>query len=272
MGIVNGTTNFILTRMTEEGASYAEALAEAQSARLRRARSHRRRRGLRRRGEGGDHRLDRVRRRASWPATSTTRASAASPPPTSRSRSRLGYVIKLLAVVERSGRRREIGVRVHPAMVPVEPPAGQRPRQLQRGVRRGRGRRRPHVLRPRRRRPPDRVARCSATSSTRRPTSARARSATIGTLAEARIRPIDEAHVEYYLNLEVADRPGVLAAVAGVFGRHGVSIRSMEQEGLGDEARLIFITHIGARGRRAGDAARPARARCRRRVGTLLRS
>jgi len=35
----------------------------------------------------------------------------------------------------------------------------------------------------------------------------------------------------------------VLASVAGVFGEHGVSIRSMEQEGLGDEARLIFITH-----------------------------
>jgi homoserine dehydrogenase len=31
--------------------------------------------------------------------------------------------------------------------------------------------------------------------------------------------------------------------VAGVFGDHGVSIRSMEQEGLGDEARLVFITH-----------------------------
>jgi homoserine dehydrogenase len=41
----------------------------------------------------------------------------------------------------------------------------------------------------------------------------------------------------------VADRPGVLAAVAGVFGQHRVSIRSMEQEGLGDEARLVFITH-----------------------------
>jgi homoserine dehydrogenase len=35
----------------------------------------------------------------------------------------------------------------------------------------------------------------------------------------------------------------VLAAVAGVFGDHGVSIRSMEQLGLHDEARLVFITH-----------------------------
>ena len=43
--------------------------------------------------------------------------------------------------------------------------------------------------------------------------------------------------------MEVLDRPGVLAAVAGVFGRHGVNIRSMEQEGLDDQARLVFITH-----------------------------
>jgi homoserine dehydrogenase len=41
----------------------------------------------------------------------------------------------------------------------------------------------------------------------------------------------------------VADRPGVLSQIAGVFATHGVSIRSMEQEGLGDEARLLFITH-----------------------------
>ena len=44
--------------------------------------------------------------------------------------------------------------------------------------------------------------------------------------------------------MEVVDQPGVLATVAGVFGQHGVSIRSMEQEGLGAEARLVFITHL----------------------------
>jgi homoserine dehydrogenase len=65
----------------------------------------------------------------------------------------------------------------------------------------------------------------------------------IGTLGKARIRPIDELSSQYYLDLEVVDQPGVLAAIASVFGRHGVSIRSMVQEGLGEEARLIFITH-----------------------------
>jgi homoserine dehydrogenase len=68
--------------------------------------------------------------------------------------------------------------------------------------------------------------------------------ASIGVLSKAIIRPIDEVESAYYLNLDVVDRPGVLAAVAGVFGRHEVSIRSMEQEGLGDEARLVFITHM----------------------------
>ena len=61
--------------------------------------------------------------------------------------------------------------------------------------------------------------------------------------ADARIRPIDETTAEYYLPLEVVDRPGVLHAVTGVFAKHDVSIRTAEQEGHGDEARLVFITH-----------------------------
>ena len=85
MGIVNGTTNYILTKMTEEGADVRRRARRGAATRLRRARPDGRRRGLRRRRQGGDHRLDRVRRRRSSPATSTTRASAASPPPTSPS-------------------------------------------------------------------------------------------------------------------------------------------------------------------------------------------
>ena len=50
------------------------------------------------------------------------------------------------------------------------------------------------------------------------------------------------------MSLDVADRPGVLAAVTKVFGDHEVSIRSMEQEGIGDEARLSFLTHAAREG------------------------
>ena len=46
------------------------------------------------------------------------------------------------------------------------------------------------------------------------------------------------------MSLDAADRPGVLAAIAGVFGAHDVSIQSMQQKGHGDEARLIFVTHL----------------------------
>ena len=60
---------------------------------------------------------------------------------------------------------------------------------------------------------------------------------------------------EYLLGLDVADQPGVLHAVTGVFAEHGVSIRAAEQEGNGPDARLVFITHRPARSRRAGDRA-----------------
>ena len=48
----------------------------------------------------------------------------------------------------------------------------------------------------------------------------------------------------FYISIDVIDRPGVLAAVAGIFGDNEVSIQSMEQSGFGDEARLSFLTHL----------------------------
>jgi homoserine dehydrogenase len=49
----------------------------------------------------------------------------------------------------------------------------------------------------------------------------------------------------FYLHLEVADRPGVLAQVADVLGRSQVSVRSVVQRGLGDDARLVMVMHEG---------------------------
>jgi len=242
MGIVNGTTNYVLTRMADEGASYADALAQAQAL------------GYAEADPTADVEGEDAAAKAAILATiafgvqvvagdvhregitAVTRADIAFA-------ARLGYVVKLLAVAE-SGEG-EVGVRVHPAMVPATHPlaavrdafnavfvegdavgelmfygrgAGGRPtasavlgdvidaaHNLQVG---GRGRAVPMV--------------------------------------RARLRPMAELRSQYYLSLGVADRPGVLAAVAAVFGDHQVSIRSMEQEGLGDEARLVFITHKAA--------------------------
>jgi homoserine dehydrogenase len=54
---------------------------------------------------------------------------------------------------------------------------------------------------------------------------------------------MDEIESQFYLLMEVADRPGVLAKIADEFGQHDVSIKSMQQRGIGADARLIFATH-----------------------------
>jgi len=57
------------------------------------------------------------------------------------------------------------------------------------------------------------------------------------------IRPIEELITQYYVLLDVADRSGVLADVATTFGDHDVSIAQVWQEGAGDTAQLVLITH-----------------------------
>jgi homoserine dehydrogenase len=243
MGIVNGTTNYILTRMTEAGASYADALSEAQSL------------GYAERDPTADVEGYDAAAKAAIIASIAFGVRVVAGDVTNEGiahitradidyAAKMGYVIKLLAIAEqREGSQGgEVGVRVHPAMVPAEHPLA--------SVRDsfnavfvegaavgdlmfyGRG------------------AGGFPTASAvlgdlidAAVNRARGSHASIGVLGKARIRPIDEVETAYYLNIDVFDRPGVLAAVAGVFGAHGVSIRSMEQEGLGDEARLVFITH-----------------------------
>ena len=78
-----------------------------------------------------------------------------------------------------------------------------------------------------------------------------------------RIRPMADTHGQYYLNLHVEDRPGVLAEIAEAFGRNGVSIERVWQEGAGDEAALVFITHRAQEGAfqetlRSSASARPS--------------
>ena len=58
----------------------------------------------------------------------------------------------------------------------------------------------------------------------------------------ATLRSLDDLRSQYYVTLQVTDRPGVLAQVATVFGEHGVSIQTMEQKGTGD-VDLCFILH-----------------------------
>jgi homoserine dehydrogenase len=154
---------------------------------------------------------------------------------------KLGYVIKLLAVIESFGPD-GVAVRVHPTMIPDTHPLanvrdsfnavfveGAAVGDLMfygRGA--GGGPTASAVL-------GDLI---DASSNLRK-----GAHASITASAPAPVVPMNELRSEFYLNLDVLDRPGALAAVAGVLGDHGVSIRSMEQIGLGGEARLLFITH-----------------------------
>ncbi len=70
------------------------------------------------------------------------------------------------------------------------------------------------------------------------------RAASESTYAHLPIRPMGEVLTRYHISLDVADRAGVLAAVAGVFARHDVSIATVRQSGRADEAVLVIVTHV----------------------------
>ena len=267
MGIVNGTTNYILTRMSEAGASYADALAEAQelgfaeldpTADVEGFDAAAKAAILATIGCGQRVVAADVHREGISGVTAADIAFAA----------RMGYVVKLLAIAERVGG--EVAVRVHPTMVPTTHPLA--------AVREsfnavfieaeavgdlmlyGRG-----------------AGGMPSASAVLGDLVDAAHNLRVGTSGRTTIPQPAVMHAmadtssQFYLSLEVADRPGVLATVAGVFGDHGVSIRSMEQEGLGDEARLIFITHTALERAMQATLADLRGLDAVDRVGTLLR-
>ena len=61
--------------------------------------------------------------------------------------------------------------------------------------------------------------------------------------AAHRLELVKDVVSAFYLHLEVADQPGVLARVAQVLAGHGVSVKSVVQKGLGDQARLVMVVH-----------------------------
>ncbi len=240
LGIVNGTTNFVLTRMTDDGADYATVLAEAQ------------RLGYAESDPTADVEGHDAGAKAAIMATVAFRAVVVADdvavegishlgPDDIEAARRLGHVVKLLAVVAQDSTG--ISARVHPAMVPAGHPLaavhdsfnavfveGETADQLMLyGPGAGGGPTASAVL-------GDVIDAASRLGhGARRPG--------LGDLAPARLRPPDDDRTAVFLRLDVADRPGVLAEVAGVFGAHDVSIRSMEQQGEGGEARIDFITH-----------------------------
>src|SRR5262249_38758310 len=69
------------------------------------------------------------------------------------------------------------------------------------------------------------------------------RAASESNYADLRINPMGDVVTRYHISLDVADKAGVLAAGAGVFSRHDRSISPVRQEGRGEDATLVIVTH-----------------------------
>jgi homoserine dehydrogenase len=239
LGIVNGTTNFILTKMAEQGQDYTEALAEAQALGYAEADPT---------ADVGGH--DAASKAAIIATMAFGQQVTAKDVPREgidlvsaadvSFAKELGHVIKLLAVAE--DHDGELTVRVYPAMIPLTHPLASvrqafnavfvEGEDVGRLMFYGRG------------------AGGGPTASAvlgdvidASTNLLQGSHASIGALGKMRKLPESALRSSFYLNLEVTDQPGVLAAVATVFAKHLVSIESMEQAGLGGNARIVFITH-----------------------------
>ncbi|UFR07363.1 MULTISPECIES: homoserine dehydrogenase [Streptomyces] len=247
LGIVNGTTNFILDKMDSTGAGYQEALDEATALGYAEADPTADVEGFDAAAKAAilagiafhtRVRLDDVYREG---MTEVTAADF-------RSAKEMGCTIKLLAICERSKDGTSVTARVHPAMIPLSHPlasvrgaynavfvesdaAGQ---LMFYGPGAGGSPTASAVL-------GDLVAVCR---NRRGGATGPGESA----YADLTVSPMGEVVTRYHISLDVADKPGVLAQVATVFAEHGVSIDTVRQQGKDGEASLVVVTH------RASDA------------------
>ncbi|MGW0840991.1 homoserine dehydrogenase [Streptomyces sp. NPDC002787] len=247
MGIVNGTTNFILDKMDTTGAGYQEALDEATALGYAEADPTADVEGFDAAAKAAilagiafhsRVRLDDVYREGMTEVTAADFASAKN----------MGCTIKLLAICERAADGGSVTARVHPAMIPLTHPlasvrgaynavfvesdaAGQ---LMFYGPGAGGAPTASAVL-------GDLVAVC-------RNRLAGATGPGESAYAALPVSPMGEVVTRYHISLDVADKPGVLAQVATVFAEHGVSIDTVRQQGKDGEASLVVVTH------RASDA------------------
>jgi homoserine dehydrogenase len=232
-GIVNGTTNFILTRMAESGASYAEALAEAQRLGYAEADPTEDVNGkdaaakmaiLARLAFNTPVHLDDVFYEGIEHLTADDMEYARD----------LGLGLKLIGTAERVDGG--LSVRVHPAFLYAGHPLAS-------------------VSGPFNAVTIESQAITEITLSGPGAGGPQTASAVLGDVISAMIPPastppttdrltiVSDVESAFYLHLEVADRPGVLAQVAQLLGLQGASIRSVVQKGLGENARLVMVTH-----------------------------
>lgn len=240
MGIVNGTTNYLLTRMTEDGVAFADALAEAQA------------KGFAEADPTADVTgVDAVAKAAIL--ASLAFGTVVDPSKVYREGIEnvqaadvryaldLGYVLKLLAIADKE--EGGITVRVHPTLVPAAHPLA-----AVRGASNAVYVQGPEVGEllfsgPGAGGSPTATAVLGDVIDAARELMAGPRVTPRVRFGPGRVRPFEESTTKWYMRLRVIDAPGVLAAIAGAFGDAGVSLKSVWQEGRQDEAMLLVITH-----------------------------
>jgi homoserine dehydrogenase len=272
-GIVNGTTNFILSSMDTSGAGFGEALEEATEL------------GYAEADPTADvEGFDAAAKAAILASLAFhTRVTAADvfregmtgvTAGDMASAKAMGCTIKLLCIAQRgpdSSGQESVSVRVHPAMIPRSHPlAGvgdafnavfveaEAAGQL---MFYGRG-----------------AGGTPTASAVLGDIVAAARNRLTGTRAPSEsayahlpIRPIGEAETRYHISLDVAERPGVLATVAGVFAKHDVSIATVRQSGRSEDAQLIIVTHAAPDANLAATVAELGRLDIVRSIASVLR-
>jgi homoserine dehydrogenase len=243
LGIVNGTTNYILTRMTESGAGFVEALEEAQAL------------GYAEADPTADVEAFDAAAKAAILAglafhTNVTAADVHREGITDvtsadiASAREMGCVVKLLAIAEVSDDGRSVGVRAHPAMIPRSHPLASVGGAFNAvfvdceaagglmfyGQGAGGAPTASAVLGD-----VVAVARHKVTGG---------RGPGESSYADLRVRPMGDTSTRYHVSLDMADRAGVLAQVATAFAEHGVSIETVRQAKHGtDDAELVIVTH-----------------------------
>jgi homoserine dehydrogenase len=246
MGIVNGTTNYILTRMSEAQIAYGDALTEAQelgyaepdpTADVSGADAAAKASILASLAFGIWVDPDRVFREGIDGLHTTDIAFAAG----------LGYTIKLLAVAERI--EDGVSARVHPALIRHDHPLA-----AIRGATNAIFIEGPSVdellfAGPGAGGEPTATAVLGDVIDAAREIMAGSQVAPRIRFAPGDVRDFKEIGTKWYVRLDVADRPGVLAQIASTFGDADVSIKSVWQEGRGDQATLLLITHEAPEGR-----------------------
>ena len=237
-GIVNGTTNFILSAMDATGAGFTEALEEATALGYAEADPTADVEGFDAAAKAAILAVAGLPHPGHAPPTSTARASPRSPRPTWPAPRRWAARSSCSASPTPHRATAAVSVRVHPAMIPRTPPAGRRRRRVQRGLRRGRGGRAADVLRPRRRRRARPRARCSATWSrwpaTGSPAYARPSESAY---ADLPVRPMGEArHPLPRLASTWPTAPACWPRSPGSSPSTTCRIATVNQSGRGDEA------------------------------------